>query len=174
MILTRSTLQRIGWAMILTICSALLLALTFKVNTVKSQVRLTERQILAVRQDKTLLETEFETRASQRHLAALNDVDFGFVAPSSDQYLDGPRQLAALGKASTVGAPQPIMVAVADDKQKAIQPSMVSPLTGQAMAAEAIRSEPRKTAKAAVVTSRLAQVDRSETSIRGVLREWQR
>lgn len=59
MMLTRSRARSIGWAMILAVCFALTIALTFKVNAVKSQVRLTERRIAALRAEKTLLETEF-------------------------------------------------------------------------------------------------------------------
>jgi hypothetical protein len=48
---------------------------------VKSQVRLAERQITQLKQEKLFLETEFETRASQQQLKAFNDVDFGYQAP---------------------------------------------------------------------------------------------
>ena len=74
--LTRDRLNTIGWGMALTICIALTLALTFRVNAVKSQVRLAERQIVSLKQEKMFLETEFETRASQQQLEAFNDVDF--------------------------------------------------------------------------------------------------
>ena len=61
-----SRIRQIGWALVLAVCFALLLALTFKVNAVKSDVRLAERQIIAAQQAKLMLETEFETRASCR------------------------------------------------------------------------------------------------------------
>ena len=44
-----SRIRQIGWALVLAVCFALLLALTFKVNAVKSDVRLAERQIIAAR-----------------------------------------------------------------------------------------------------------------------------
>ena len=81
----------------LAVCFALLLALTFKVNAVKSEVRLAERQIIAAQREKLMLETEFETRASQQQLANWNAVEFGYAAPRADQYLESERQLAALG-----------------------------------------------------------------------------
>ena len=56
--LTRDRMRSIGWAAILLGCLAFTVVLTFKVNAVKSQVRLAERQILSVKQDKMLLETE--------------------------------------------------------------------------------------------------------------------
>ncbi len=84
----------------LAVCFALLLALTFKVNAVKSDVRLAERQIIAAQQAKLMLETEFETRASQQQLSDWNAVEFGYSAPRADQYLESERQLAALGTAA--------------------------------------------------------------------------
>ena len=166
MMLTRSNMRKVGWAMILTICSALLLALTFKVNAVKSQVRLTERQILALRQEKDLLETEFETRANQRHLTALNDVEFGYAAPKPGQYLEGQRQLAALGKARPANAPTPIMVASVSTRQQSALPAMVNPLTGRAMASEVTGDVRRKSNGAGELGARLSQAERTGPVIR--------
>ena len=151
--------------MILTICGAMLLALTFKVNAVKSQVRLTERQILAVRQDKDLLETEFQTRANQHQLASLNDVDFGYSAPTPGQYLDGERQLVALGKPRPEGAPAPIMVASVDTVKQSALTDMVNPLTGKAMAAEVPKGGPHKPASAAGLSTRLSEVSPPASAI---------
>lgn len=138
--LSRSRARSIGWAMTLVVCFALTIALTFKVNAVKSQVRLTERRIAALRTEKSLLETEFETRANQQQLTALNEVEFGYKAPTAGQYLESERQLAALGKPRGPGAPEMIRVAAsqppADDTGL---PAMVNPLSGKAMAAEAPR-----------------------------------
>ena len=41
--LTQDRLRSVGWAVCLTVCAAFVLALTFRVNAVKSQVRLAER-----------------------------------------------------------------------------------------------------------------------------------
>jgi len=131
--LTRDRLRNIGWAAVLLGCLAFTIALTFRVNAVKSEVRLVERQIVAVKQEKQFLETEFLTRANQQQLRNLNDVEFGYQAPGASQYLEGERQLAALGKPRAADAPAPIRVARADTGDV---PAMVSPLTGKAMAAE--------------------------------------
>jgi hypothetical protein len=132
MIAAGSRLRQLGWAAILAICIAGFVGLTFKVNSVKSQVRLAERQIVRLQREKTLLETEFETRASQQQLAQWNAVDFGYVAPTADQYLEGERQLAALGERRDVSAPAPIRVARTEDNaSEASFPPMVSPLTGK-------------------------------------------
>tara|TARA_R110000751_G_scaffold2018_11_gene9354 strand:+ start:195290 stop:195796 length:507 start_codon:yes stop_codon:yes gene_type:complete len=107
-----SRIRQIGWALVLGICFALLLALTFKVNAVKSDVRLAERQIIAAQQAKLMLDTEFETRASQQQLSDWNAVEFGYAAPRADQYLESERQLAVLGTPRGIDAPAPVRVAL--------------------------------------------------------------
>ncbi len=107
-----SRIRQIGWALVLGVCFALLLALTFKVNAVKSDVRLAERQIIAAQRAKLMLETEFETRASQQQLSDWNAVEFGYSAPRADQYLESERQLAVLGAPRGIDAPTPVRVAL--------------------------------------------------------------
>jgi hypothetical protein len=127
-----SRLRQLGWMACLAVCLAVFAGLTFQVNAVKSQVRLAERRIVSLQRDKMLLETEFETRASQQQLAQWNAVDFGYQAPTADQYLEGERQLAALGEPRTPDAPAPIRVArAADTTEGAPFPALVSPLTGK-------------------------------------------
>lgn len=125
-----SRLRQLGWAVTLGLCITLFAALTFKVNSVRSQVRLAEREILALQREKVLLETEFETRASQQQLAQWNAVEFGYQAPGPGQYLEGERQLARLGEPRGPAAPPPIRVARAPDATARF-PAMVSPLTGK-------------------------------------------
>ncbi|HEX7751191.1 MAG TPA: hypothetical protein VF440_02210 [Novosphingobium sp.] len=163
--LTRDRVRSIGWAVILTVCGALVLALTFRVNAVKSQVMLTERQIVAVKQEKLFLETEFLTRANQQQLKNLNDVEFGYQAPAADQYIEGERQLASLGKPRGPGAPSPIRVAGAgetDDTPALI--AMVSPLSGKAIAAEVPAGGVEKPAQASALGERLSRLRGPEAS----------
>jgi len=139
MVVSGSRLRQLGWAMALGLCMMLFLALTFKVNAVKSDVRLAERQIISLQRQKIMLETEFQSRASQQQLAAWNAVDFGYQAPRAEQYLENERQLASLGMPRLPGSPEPIRVAQADPappQDEGVFPAMVSPLTGQALAAE--------------------------------------
>ncbi len=162
--MTRDRLHSIGWAAVLLACLAVTLALTFRVNAVKSQVRLTERQIVAARQEKLLLETEFETRANQQQLRSLNDVEFGYQAPTAAQYVENERQLAALGKPRGPDAPNPIRVASAaglGDEDSGF-PAMVSPLTGKAMAAEVPADADRKPVTAATLGARLGKIEKVE------------
>jgi len=130
--LTRDRVRSIGWAFVLTVCAALTLALTFRVNAVKSEVRLAERRLVALQQEKLFLETEFEARSNQQQLTALNAVEFGYEAPKAEQYIEGERQLSSLGKARPEGAPAPIRVAsAADGDALPAFPAMVSPVTGK-------------------------------------------
>ncbi|MFM5905976.1 MAG: hypothetical protein ACKOPO_00060 [Novosphingobium sp.] len=173
MIVTRSRMQKIGWAAILTVCFALLTALTFRVNAVKSEVRLIERKLVSVQQQKDLLKTEFETRASQRKLTALNDFEFGFKAPTPAQYVESERDLAALGKPRAADAPAPIMVASADrsaEKDDGV-PALLNPLTGKAQASEAKpEREKRIATTAGNLSTRLSQVG-GVTKSKGATRE---
>jgi len=162
--LTRDRARSIGWGLIVAAALALTLALTLRVNAVKSQVRLAERQIISLERQKMFLATEFETRANQQQLRALNDVEFGYVAPTAAQYLPGERSLAAFGKPASLTAPQPIRVATkVPVEEPSIFPAMVSPLTGKAIAAEMPRSGPRKPVDAKSLKDRLSQIRLQET-----------
>lgn len=128
-------LRSIGWVALLGLCTAVLIALSFRVNALKSEVRLAEKRIISLKREKLYLETEFETRASQQQLKAWNDVEFGYVAPGSSQYLENERELAALGKLPGPDAPRPIRVASADDAVVAAAafPQMIAPLASSVM-----------------------------------------
>jgi hypothetical protein len=106
--------RRMGWIALLALLTGLYLMLHFKVQAVHSDVVRAERQIVALEQEKLLLATEFETRANQMQLAAWNQVDFGYVAPTAGQFLDGQRQLASLGAGAVLPGSSPIMLANAD------------------------------------------------------------
>lgn len=159
--LTRDRIRSIGWAAVLLTCLTFTVILTFQVNAVKSQVRLAERQILMVKQDKLLLETEFETRANQQQLRSLNEVEFGYQAPAAGQYLEGERQLAALGKPRGPDAPSPIRVASADvPRQASLLPAMVNPLSGGTLAAAPVGDSRRAPVTSATLSDRLGTIKR--------------
>lgn len=123
-------IRRIGWIAALATCTAFYLMLHLKVHSVRSEVVGAERQIVALEQQKILLETEFETRSNQLQLAAWNRVDFGYVAPSAEQFLENERTLASFGSPRAVGAPAPIRVAGGTGEESPEFPRLVSPLTG--------------------------------------------
>lgn len=132
--LTRDRLRSIGWAAVLTVCLALTVALGLRVNAVKGSVHATEREIVSLKQEIRFLETEFQTRANQHQLRALNEVEFGYRAPEAAQYIETERQLAVLGKERPAGAPAPIRLAAARPEAERGDSliAMVSPLTGRA------------------------------------------
>lgn len=144
MIVSAHRLRSVGWIALLALCAALVMILAFRVNALRSQVHRAEVHIVALKQEKMYLETEFETRANQQQLKAWNDVEFGYVAPTASQYLENERQLAAWSKPSELDAPAPIRVASADDSviAQAAFPAMVSPLSGKAVADEKPAAEP--------------------------------
>src|SRR5690606_35387395 len=110
-------------------------------------------------QDKLFLETEFEARSNQQQLKELNDVEFGYEAPKAEQYIEGERQLASLGKPRAPGAPKPIRVAsAAADGDRMPFPALVSPLTGKPLAAQAASDAASEGEGAAVINRRLARI----------------
>lgn len=158
-----SRLRQASWAGVLSAALTLFLALTFHVNAIKSEVRLAERQIVSLEREKLRLETEFQSRASQRQLAEWNAVEFGYVAPRSGQFLESETELASLGTPLRADAPAPIRIARAAPpvEEDGALADWVSPLTGQTMASEAgdaVRAGARRAAAkgAATLAERLA------------------
>lgn len=139
----QSRLRRIGWLAALGLCALVYLGLHLKVHAVKSEVVRAERQIVALEQQRMLLEAEFETRASQERLAQLNRVEFGYVAPGVGQFVEDERQLAAFGSPRSPGAPEPIRVAGAATGEGAPPfPKLVSPLTGKPLDEDLLELDP--------------------------------
>jgi hypothetical protein len=137
---TSDRIRSIGWISTLVICGAVTLGLTLRVNAVKSQVHDADKRIVYVQQDIDFLQTEFQTRANQQALSDLNDLEFGYKAPVAAQYIEGERQLAALGLPAGPGAPAPIRYANAEQagdgsSEGASLLAMVSPVTGATAAA---------------------------------------
>lgn len=144
--MTSSQARSLGWAAVLAICFALVVVLSFKVHAVKSEVLLAERQLIALQRETLLLETEFETRASQRQLAEWNTVEFGYDAPRAGQFLDGERQLASYGERRGPDAPAPIRLASAESTETAAAAAaadapMRSPVSGAKVTLASASSE---------------------------------
>lgn len=133
MMVTNTQMRSLGWAAVLAVCVGLFVMLSLRVLAVKSEVLLAERAIVSLERETQMLETEFQTRASQRQLSNWNAVEFGFAAPRADQYFDSERQLASLGQPRGPDAPSPIRVARADlaaSDNAGSSREMVSPVTG--------------------------------------------
>ena len=146
----QSRLRRMGWIAVLALCTVLYLGLHLKVHAVRSEVVSAERQIVALENQKTLLATEFETRASQEQLASWNRVEFGYLAPTARQFVESERQLAQFGTPRAAGAPEPIRVAsLATGEDAPAYPKFVSPLTGKPIDDRLLEPEPRRVALSA-------------------------
>ncbi|MGF7155765.1 hypothetical protein [Novosphingobium gossypii] len=177
--LTSDRIRSIGWVSVLVVCFAGTVGLTLRVNAVKSQVHDTEKKIVWVKRDIDFLQTEFQTRSNQQALRDLNDLEFGYKAPTAGQYIEGERQLAALGVPAGPGAPAPIRYANAEvpgegSDQGGSLLAMVSPVAGATAAAIAeapkARSESRDPEReaiardAAALGKRLARIEVAEAA----------
>lgn len=146
MIDSGSRLRQIGWVIVLAACAGVFLALSFQVHAVKSEVLLAERQIIALKNETVMLETEFQARANQRQLADWNAVEFGYIAPRADQFMDNERQLASLGSPRGPAEPSPIRVARADVQLASADRTdarpMISPVSGRSIDLAAAAARP--------------------------------
>ncbi|WP_164116257.1 hypothetical protein [Sphingorhabdus sp. Alg239-R122] len=98
MILAVKRLKNLGWVALVAIVLISLYPLSLSVGALRSDLRQTEREIVRVKKEMRYLETEFATRASMQQLEQWNMLDYGYVAPTAAQYLDGERALANLGQ----------------------------------------------------------------------------
>lgn len=111
---SRNRMQSVMWTGSVVVATALSLVLMLQVKAVGSEIAETEKAIVATKQQIASLETEFQTRSRQQQLVRWNEVDFGYVAPRADQFLDGRAELASLGKQVEIIDAQPVRMAVAD------------------------------------------------------------
>jgi hypothetical protein len=150
---TKSRVRRIGWVIVLALCTALYLLLHLQVHAVRSDVIRAERRIVQLEQEKLLLETEFETRANLLQLAAWNRVDFGYTAPSAAQFLANERQLVSFGSPRAASAPEPIRVARGSGEETLPFPKLVSPMTGKPLDKASLEAATEQGAQLAVASS---------------------
>src|SRR5690554_5275085 len=102
-------LEGIGWLALVFLVAIMLYPLSLSVATLRSDLARTNSKIVAIKKDIRYLETEFSARANLRQLEYWNKLEYGYVAPSAGQYLDGERSLANLGGADLR---KPVKVAV--------------------------------------------------------------
>lgn len=185
--LTRDRVRSLGWICVMVVGLAVFVALTLRVNAVKSEVHSADRSIASLERQINFLETEFQTRSNQQALKQLNALEFGYKAPGAGQYIEGERQLAALGAAPGPDAPAPIRYASVDTdlpsegarEEGGSLLAMVNPVSGATAAAvtseeraeekrrqreRAARSEEGKrlAAEAEDLGKRLASIDLAE------------
>lgn len=134
---SRNRMQSVLWTGSVVVATALSLVLMLQVKAVNSEIAETEKAIVSTKQQIAALETEFQTRSRQQQLVRWNEVDFGYVAPRADQFLDGRAQLASLGKQVEIIDAQPVRIAVADAQVQAGGASASSPEAVRVAKAEA-------------------------------------
>lgn len=169
---TSDRIRSIGWVSMLVICGAITVALTLRVNAVKSQVYAAEKRIVFVKRDIDFLETEFQTRSNQQALRQVNEIEFGYKAPVAGQYIEGERQLAALGMPAGPGAPQPIRYANADVPVEGDKPAILAMVSSDSKSplerSEAVSTKnvEKETAgrDAATLGKRLARIEVAEAA----------
>ncbi len=141
----QTRIRRMGWLAVLFLCATLYALLHLKVTAVQSEVVRAEREIVRLENQNLLLETEFLTRSNQVRLAAWNRVDFGFVAPTAQQYIEHERELAEFGSPRAQNAPAPLMLAgMSGDEELPEFPKLVSPLTGEPVDERLLADEPHE------------------------------
>lgn len=150
---SRTRLPSLLWTGSVVMATALSLVLTLQVKAVHSDIAETEKAIVSTKQQLAVLETEFQTRARQQQLVRWNEVEFGYVAPRADQFLDGRAELAALGKPAQIMDPAPMRMA------EAAAPGVVAPVP-MASAAPAARA-----AASDAAPIRLAQADAAKPAM---------
>ena len=136
--------HRMGWLAALGLCTLFYVGLHIKVHAVQSEVIGAERRIVALEGRRLLLETEFETRASQERLSTLNRVEFGYVAPGVGQFVEDERELSGFGAPRGLDGPAPIRVAAVSAGDAPPFPRLVSPLTGRPIDEELVEPEPSR------------------------------
>lgn len=97
MILAVKRLHALGWIALIFIVAITLYPLSLSVAALRSDLNRVESDIVSTKREIRYLETEFATRASLKQLEKWNDLQYGYVAPTAEQYLEGERALARIG-----------------------------------------------------------------------------
>jgi len=110
MILAFKRLKNLGWVALVFIVIISLYPLSLSVGALRSNLERTETDIVKVKKELRYLETEFATRASMQQLEQWNQLEYGYSAPTADQFLEGERALANVGNGHE-GIKKPVRVA---------------------------------------------------------------
>jgi hypothetical protein len=94
MITAARKLQSIGLLMLVTICALLAYPVSLHVASTRTELRRVEQDIAATRRRIRMVEGEIAVLANLSQLERWNADNFGYVAPTSGQYLPDERALA--------------------------------------------------------------------------------
>ena len=151
-------LEGIGWLALVFLVAIMLYPLSLSVATLRSDLDRTDSQIVAIKKDIRYLETEFSARANLRQLEHWNKLEYGYVAPTAEQYLDGERALANLGGTDLR---KPVKVAVISTMDDVKPAGIIGSVFGSASAKER-GGEPVREAASTVSTNTAIAVKRDD------------
>jgi hypothetical protein len=109
MSLAMKRLKNIGWLALVFLVLITLYPLSLHVASMHSDLVNVDNKILSTKREISFLQAELRTRASMQQLEEWNDLQFGYSAPTADQFLKGEAELASLGGRSPIT--QPVMIA---------------------------------------------------------------
>ncbi len=109
MSLAMKRLKNIGWLALVFLVLITLYPLSLHVASMHSDLVNVDNKILSTKREISFLQAELRTRASMQQLEEWNDLQFGYSAPTADQFLKGEAELASLGGQSPIT--KPVMVA---------------------------------------------------------------
>jgi hypothetical protein len=98
MLMAARKLQGIGLVLLVLMFAMFLYLLSVNVAATRSELARVNADIVKSRDAIRYLESEYAVRASMRQLERWNAENFGYSAPSAEQYLNGERELAALDR----------------------------------------------------------------------------
>lgn len=96
MLMAARKLQGIGLVLLVLMFAMVLYLLSVNVAATRSELARVNADIAKSRDAIRYLESEYAVRASMRQLERWNADNFGYAAPSAEQFLSGERELASL------------------------------------------------------------------------------
>ncbi len=114
MSLAMKRLKNIGWLALVFLVLITLYPLSLHVASMHSDLVNVDNKILSTKREISFLQAELRTRASMQQLEEWNDLQFGYSAPTADQFLKGEAELASLGGQSPITKPVMIAASTSD------------------------------------------------------------
>ncbi len=103
-------LKNFGWFAILLLVVMLLYPMSLNVASLRGDLVAIDKDILSTKKEINYLQAEIKARANLQQLEEWNELLYGFKSPTADQFANGEKALANLGrKAENI---KPILVSV--------------------------------------------------------------
>lgn len=105
-------LHNFGWFAIIALVVMLLYPVSLNVASLRGDLMAIDKDITSTKKEINYLQAEIKARANLQQLEEWNDLLYGFKSPTVDQFANGEKALANLGRRSK--NLQPILVSVKD------------------------------------------------------------